>query len=80
MGAAPTAARRLTTDIRCWLPLTRRSVGAEVVAEAVLTKVDGRRLTFTVSASDEHGLVAVGKMIRVVVDVDRFLSRCGCRA
>lgn len=52
-------------------------VGAEVVAEAVLAKVDGRRLTFTVSASDERGLVAVGKVVRVVVDVDRFLARCG---
>ena len=56
------------------------AVGAEVVAEAVLAKVDGRRLTFTVSASDERGLVAVGKVVRVIVDVDRFLSRCGCSA
>ncbi len=53
------------------------AIGAEVVAEAVLARVDGRRLTFTVSASDERGLVAVGKVVRVVVDVDRFLSRCG---
>jgi len=53
-------------------------IGAEVVAEAVLAKVEGRRLTFTVSASDERGLVAVGKVVRVVVDVERFLSRCGC--
>ena len=49
-------------------------VGAEVIAEAVLVKVDGRRLTFTVSASDERGLVAVGKVVRVVVDVERFMS------
>ena len=28
-------------------------VGGEVVAEAVLERVEGRRLTFTVSASDE---------------------------
>lgn len=54
-------------------------IGAEVVAEAVLSKVDGRRLTFNVSASDDRGLVAVGKVVRVVVDVDRFLSKCsGC--
>jgi predicted thioesterase len=55
-------------------------IGAEVVAEAVLAKVEGRRLTFTVSASDERGLVGVGKVVRVVVDVERFLSRCGCGA
>jgi predicted thioesterase len=53
-------------------------VGAEIVAEAVLAKVEGRRLTFTVSASDDRGLVGVGKVVRVVVDVERFLSRCGC--
>ena len=53
------------------------AVGAEVIAEAVLVKVDGRRLTFTVSASDERGLVAVGKVVRVVVDVEQFMSKCG---
>ena len=53
------------------------AVGAEVIAEAVLVKVDGRRLTFTVSASDDRGLVAVGKVVRVVVDVERFMSKCG---
>jgi fluoroacetyl-CoA thioesterase len=54
------------------------AVGSEVIAEAVLAKVDGRRLTFTVSAFDERGLVAVGKVVRVVVDTERFLARCGC--
>ena len=51
-------------------------VGAEVVAEAVLEKIEGRRLTFTVSASDERGLVAAGKVTRVVVDLERFMSKC----
>jgi fluoroacetyl-CoA thioesterase len=51
------------------------AIGERVVAEAVLAKVEGRRLTFTVSASDSRGLVAVGKVLRVVVDVDRFLSK-----
>jgi predicted thioesterase len=51
-------------------------VGAEVVAEAVLEKIEGRRLTFTVSASDERGLVAAGKVTRVVVDLERFMNKC----
>ena len=51
-------------------------VGAEVVAEAVLERIEGRRLTFTVSASDERGLVAAGKVTRVVVDVERFMNKC----
>ena len=51
-------------------------VGAEVVAEAVLEKIEGRRLKFTVSASDSGGLVAAGKITRVLVDVDRFMAKC----
>lgn len=51
-------------------------VGTEVVAEAVLERVDGRRLVFTVSASDPGGLVGAGKITRVLVDVDRFMSKC----
>ena len=52
-------------------------VGASVIAEAVLNRVEGRRLTFTVSASDDRGLVAVGKVVRVVVELDRFMAKCG---
>jgi predicted thioesterase len=52
-------------------------VGATVIAEAMLSKVEGRRLTFTVSASDDRGLVAVGKVVRVIVDKDRFMGKCG---
>ena len=51
-------------------------VGAEVVAEAVLEKIEGRRLKFTVSASDTGGLVAAGKITRVLVDLDRFMAKC----
>lgn len=52
-------------------------VGAEVRAEATLEKVEGRRLSFTVSATDDHGLVGAGKVTRVVVETERFLSRAG---
>ena len=51
-------------------------VGAEVVAEAYLDKIEGRRITFTVTASDGGGLVGAGKVTRVVVDVNRFLNKC----
>jgi predicted thioesterase len=50
-------------------------VGATVEAEAVLEKVEGRRLTFTVSASDARGLVAAGKVTRVLVELDRFMAK-----
>lgn len=51
-------------------------VGAAVTADAVLDKIDGRRLTFTVSVSDSGGLVAAGKITRAVVDRSRFLDKC----
>jgi fluoroacetyl-CoA thioesterase len=53
------------------------AVGSPVEAEAVLEKVDGRRLTFTVTVSDPRGLVAAGKVTRVIVDTERFLGKCG---
>ena len=54
-------------------------VGATVVAEAQLDKIEGRRMSFTVTASDSGGLVAAGKVTRVAVDVERFMSKC-CKA
>lgn len=50
-------------------------VGAVVTAEANLEKVEGRRLIFHVAARDERGLVAAGKVTRVLVDVERFLDK-----
>lgn len=51
-------------------------VGAEVIVDAQLDKIEGRRLSFTVTASDSGGLVAAGKVTRVVIDVDKFMSKC----
>jgi predicted thioesterase len=51
------------------------AVGHEVTAEAVLKHVEGRRLTFAVSVDDNRGLVAAGKVTRVIVDVDRFMGK-----
>ena len=50
-------------------------VGQRVTAEATLEAVQGRRLTFTVSVNDNRGLVAVGRVTRVVVDTERFLDK-----
>ena len=55
--------------------LAATSVGKTVRAEASVEKVNGRRIIFTVSVNDERGLVAVGRVTRVVVDVERFLDR-----
>ena len=49
--------------------------GETVTAEAVLQEVDGRKLTFRVTASDSEGTIGKGIHIRYIVDRERFLSR-----
>ena len=49
--------------------------GSEIVAEATLEKVEGRRLLFTVTATDAAGLVGAGKLTRVVVERGDFLAK-----
>lgn len=51
-------------------------VGRMVTAEATLEKVAGRKLFFTVSAHDDRGLVAAGKVTRVIVDEASFMAKC----
>lgn len=51
------------------------AVGRTVRAEACLEKVEGHRLMFTVSARDDHGLVAAGKVTRVVVGREQFMAK-----
>lgn len=51
------------------------AVGHQVVARATVERLSGRRVTFTISVNDERGLIAAGRVTRVVVDVDRFLAR-----
>ncbi|WCO65956.1 hotdog domain-containing protein [Iamia majanohamensis] len=55
--------------------LAPTQVGGVVTAEATLEKVEGRKLTFTVTVRDRCSLVAAGRVTRVVVDRDRFLSK-----
>lgn len=50
-------------------------VGMMVTATAKLKEVDGRRLVFEVSASDEVELIGEGIHERFIVDRERFESR-----
>jgi len=55
--------------------LAPTAVGGKVRAEATLEMIEGRRLTFRVSVSDGHGLVAAGRITRVIVERGRFLEK-----
>jgi predicted thioesterase len=56
-------------------PRRASASGTEITAEAVLERIEGKRLTFTVSANDAAGLVGAGRVTRVVVSVDSFMEK-----
>ena len=48
-----------------------------ITATATLTAVEGRKLQFTVTASDEEGLIGEGEHTRFIVDREKFMARLG---
>ncbi len=50
-------------------------LGAQITATAVLTEVEGRKLTFNVGARDEGGMIGEGTHVRYVVDRRKFLDK-----
>ena len=50
-------------------------MGMKVWAEATVTAVDGRRISFTVNAWDEAGPIGGGTHERCVISNERFLAR-----
>ena len=55
--------------------LAATSVGHQVIAEAEVTEVDGRRVTFKVSARDDTEEIGIGTHERMVVDMARLTKR-----
>ena len=49
--------------------------GRTITATATLTAVEGRKLQFTVSASDDEGLIGEGEHTRFIVDREKFMAR-----
>lgn len=50
-------------------------VGSRVTAVASFERADGKRIVFNVSVTDRCGLVAAGKVVRVLVDKDAFMDK-----
>jgi predicted thioesterase len=59
--------------------LAATPVGDAVRAEAALTAIDGRRLTFNVQAWDSSEKIGEGVHERVIVARDRFLQRVAAK-
>lgn len=55
-------------------------VGLKVWAEAELTNVEGRALTFTVTAFDEAGPIGKGHHTRFIVQNEKFMVKANGKA
>lgn len=54
-------------------------VGIKVWAESELTKIDGKMLTFTVTAYDEAGVIGKAVITRCVIRSEPFVARCNSK-
>ena len=52
-------------------------IGDVVRAEAEVTKVDGKKIEFRVSAYSDKTLLGEGTHLRFIVDREKFMSRLG---
>ncbi|MFG2056029.1 thioesterase family protein [Micromonospora sp. NPDC048930] len=69
-GGSTTVGVRVELEHRAATP-----VGRTVVAQARLAKVDGRRLLFEVTVTQDDETVAEGRVERLLVDRQRFVER-----
>jgi predicted thioesterase len=52
-------------------------LGMKVYSEAILTEIDGRRLSFSLRAWDDHGEIGSGTHSRYIVDNMKFMEKIG---
>lgn len=50
-------------------------VGMKVKCEAVITKVDGKKISLDVKAWDEKGLIGNGTHVRFIVEAAKFMEK-----
>ena len=55
--------------------LSATPVGCEVTCQSELTEIDGRKLTFKVTASDNKGIIGEGTHRRFIIKADKFLAK-----
>jgi len=54
-------------------------LGATISATATIDNVDGRKISFTVTASDGANEIGNGKHERFIIDAEKFMSKLGQR-
>lgn len=50
-------------------------IGDTVKTTAVLTDIEGRKLTFSIKAEDSKGIIGEAVHVRYIVDRERFMSK-----
>ena len=50
-------------------------VDETIQAAAVLTGIEGRKLTFSIKAEDSKGVIGEAEHVRFIVDRERFMSK-----
>ena len=55
--------------------LAATAVGQEVDCRATVTSIDGRTITFELTATDDRATIATGRHVHVIVDEERFLAK-----
>ncbi len=78
LGAVAPALPEGSTTVGAEMNVTHikpSGLGAEITATAVLTEVEGRKLTFNVGARDAEGMIGEGVHVRYVVDREKFMAK-----
>lgn len=71
-----------TTSVGIGVSLTHdaaTAVGKTVTAKAVLTAVDGRKLTFKITVSDTYGTIGQATHERFLVKKEKFLGKLAAK-
>ena len=68
-GTDTVGTRMDVSHLRACLP------GTELAAEAEVTGIDGRKITFHVRVTDRDGVIGEGVHERFMIDPERFMSK-----
>lgn len=59
--------------------LAASPVGIEITCTATVTEIDGRRIAFSLEASDATGPIGEGTHERFIIDIERFMAKCNAK-
>ena len=55
-------------------------IGAKITAEATIEAVSGRKVEYSLKATDEFGEIGAGKHTRVLIDEEKFMQKAKAKA